>query len=145
MHPWISNIVPAQMTTEDMRVGMKWLINQIYHPRNFGTRLLKLIQDLQFRSESAYYSSVRNSHHMAGVTMTAMRAMRKLSRMGIDEAAMVKQTMDAVQNKPESRTHVMKAIFQYLQTRHLCEDSGIWNPSLADQPTPQLQQFGKAA
>lgn len=145
MHPWISNIIPARMTSDELRAGMKWLINQIYHPRNFGQRLLKMIQDLQFRPSAAYYYSTGNSHRMATMAVTAMRAMMKLSRMGSDEAAMMKQTMQAVEKKPESRTHVMTAIFQYLQTRHLCEDSGIWDPSQADQPKPRLEKFGKAA
>src|SRR5262249_57602937 len=39
-----TNIVPKQMTVDELRHGTRWLLNRLYHPAHFAERVLGLYE-----------------------------------------------------------------------------------------------------
>ncbi|MCA9050888.1 MAG: radical SAM protein, partial [Planctomycetaceae bacterium] len=136
VHPWISNIIPAQMTVEELQTGIQWLMNSLYHPKHFEHRVLTGIREFEVRHSARYLYTQNRSRNIRRSGTDMALGLTKFSRKGRDEASMVSNILKAAAKKPETRPHVMESLFRYMQIRHMCEDCGIWEPSLALQPSP---------
>ena len=77
----LTNIRPAQMTADDLYVGTKWLINKLFDPDNFYTRLLamsRLLAPPPWRKREAgarYQHPSRRREHRAGRQEDLYRAL----------------------------------------------------------------------
>ena len=64
--PWNSNIAPMNMSSDELRDGLRWLSNALYAPAAFGERMLRFID--RFGRER------RGGQHATALDLAAMRA-----------------------------------------------------------------------
>jgi hypothetical protein len=130
--PWDTNILPTQMSREQLFAGLKWLCNELYRPTNFGQRVLQMIERMgpqhgPFRKENVAFEA----RSRRPVEMQALAMLKKLIRRGAEERKMWKSVWEAMQERPESEPMVMEALFRYAQVRCLYETGHIWEPHVA--------------
>jgi radical SAM superfamily enzyme YgiQ (UPF0313 family) len=130
--PWDTNILPTQMSREQLFAGLKWLCNELYTPTNFGQRVLQLIESMgpqrgPFRRENGSLGA----RQRRPVEIQALAMLKKLIRLGPAERKMWKVIWEAMQEKPESEPLVMEALLRYAQVRCLYETGQIWEPHVA--------------
>ena len=41
-----TNVVPKQMTHDELLAGVKWLCNKLYEPRAYWTRVLRMVEQM---------------------------------------------------------------------------------------------------
>ena len=130
--PWDTNILPTQMSREQLFAGLKWLCNELYSPANFGQRVLQMIDCMgpqrgPFKKENTALAA----RQRRPVEIQALAMLKKLIRRGPEERKMWKVVWEGMQEKPESETMVMEALFRYAQVRCLYETGHIWEPHVA--------------
>ena len=134
IHPWMTNIIPQQMSQEDFLSGMRWLGNQLYHPAAFGERMLHFIERCQPYSGSPLRKSTRE------IGLEMLEVFQSVADLGDEESEMFFNVIKASRKKPEMQVLIMHMIFQYRQIRHMYEQGQFWEPHLAQQPQPIFQQ-----
>ena len=133
-NPWMTNIIPQQMSQEELLMGMRWLGNQLYHPAAFGKRILQFIE----RSQPLPDLQLRTTRRKVEVEM--MSVIQNVSRLGAEESKMFVDVIKASMQKPELQRIIMHMMFQYRQIRYMYEQGQFWEPLLAQQPQPIFQQ-----
>lgn len=136
--PWATNIVPKQMSAEDLLAGMRWLASRLYEPRAFGERLLGFVDRLGPQRNGGY--SIRGlTHHVPrAVNRSAVRVALGVAGMGRGEARMAARVLAALARKPAAAGFVLAALYRYRQIRHMYEVGSVFEPRLAELPAPEL-------
>ncbi len=130
--PWHSNIVPAQMTREQLVEGLHWLCNSLYTPENFGQRMLQMIDKLgpqlgPFATERRGVNVKRRE-----IDTEVLNLMRRFVRQGKAERKMYLMLAEAMAEKPGTEPAFAKMLFRYAQVRCLYEVGSFWEPHVAD-------------
>ena len=133
-NPWMTNIIPQQMSQEELLMGMRWLGNQLYHPAAFGKRILQFIE----RCQPLPDLQLRTTRRKVEVEM--MSVIQNVSRLGPEENQMFVDVIKASMQKPALQRIIMHMIFQYRQIRYMYQQGQFWEPHLAQQPQPIFQQ-----
>lgn len=135
--PWTTNIVPAQMSREELLLGLRWLCNKLYDADAFGDRLMRQI-DLLPPVDGAVpaESASAPSHAAARPVADTMSLIRQLPRLGVAEARMWSRVRRRLRERPDAAPHVLPAVLQYVQIRHMYDVSGLWDPALARLDAP---------
>ncbi|MEE8137968.1 MAG: radical SAM protein [Thermoanaerobaculia bacterium] len=138
--PWDTNLLPCQMSSEELVEGLRWLCNQLYRPENFAQRMLQMIESLgpqlgPFRPERGL-ASARNSRT---VEKEAVSLLRKFIRRGPEERKMWADVFKAMAKKPGSEAAVMLSIFRYAQVRCLYDVGHFWEPRPAEASPFQVR------
>lgn len=136
--PWATNIVPKQMSQQQLLDGMRWLGTRLYHPQAFGDRMLRFIDRLGAQRNRGY--SIRGlTHHVPReVNRTAVKVALGVARMGREEALMTARVLAALARKPSAAGFVLAALYRYRQIRHMYDVGGIWERRLADAAAPDV-------
>ncbi len=134
VHPWMTNIIPQQMSQEELLSGMRWLGNQLYAPAAFGQRILHFIERCQPHSGSPLRTSKRKND------LDMLKVFYDVSNLGPAESKMFLDIIKASAQKPALQRIIMHMIFQYRQIRHMYEQGQFWEPHLAQQPQPIFEQ-----
>jgi hypothetical protein len=140
--PWTTNIVPAQMSRADLLGGLRWLCNRLYDPAAFGERLLHQLDLLGMvpadEAIDADAAAVRTgtAGDAARPVADSLALLRMLPQLGPAEAEMWARIRGRLRTRPELLEHVLLEVFHYLQLRYMYEQSGMWDPSLADAASP---------
>jgi hypothetical protein len=133
--PWDTNIVPMQMTREELLRGVKWLANRLYAPAAFGHRVELFIE--QFDGATGGSSAVMTPpQRWRSIDIAGIRLVGKLSRLGPAEAEMLACVSARVARNPTAGPFVTYMLAQYMQVRHMYDLGGLWNPQLASLPRP---------
>jgi radical SAM superfamily enzyme YgiQ (UPF0313 family) len=129
--PWETNIIPSQMTREEMLEGLRWLCNTLYSIDNFEKRTLRMIEVMgpQRGPFEAGYARQKDPRQ---VEREAIALLNKFVRQGKRERRMAANVFEAMAEKPGSEPAVMLALFRYAQVRHLYEKGNFWEPRLSD-------------
>ncbi len=130
--PWDTNVIPNQMSREQLFDGLKWLGNQLYSPENFTQRVLNMIEALGPRRGALAGKAGAVRRQMRPVDAEAVAVVMRMVQRGDEEKAMWNTVRAAVRNKPESEEPVMRALFQYAQIRCLYEAGQFWEPRLGE-------------
>ena len=131
--PWMTNIIPQQMSQEELLSGIRWLANQLYHPATFGERMLHFIERCQPYSGQ----KIRKSTQEIGLEL--LEVFQNVADLGPEERKMFFTVIKASREKPALQTLIIHMIFQYRQIRHMYEQGQFWEPHLAQQPQPIFQ------
>ncbi|HVV81886.1 MAG TPA: radical SAM protein [Kofleriaceae bacterium] len=131
--PWSSNIVPKQMTAEQLDRGLRSLCGALYAPAAFGERVLRFIDRFPARPPIARADATPARAIDAAVVEVAMG----VRRLGPEEQRMWYRVWAAVARRPETAPTVTGMLFHYAQIRHLYARGTYWEPQLA---TELLQQ-----
>jgi radical SAM superfamily enzyme YgiQ (UPF0313 family) len=124
--PWASNIVPERMSQAEMRSGLRWLCNALYHPDRFAERMLAMIDrlaphPLDLRAAAA------NGLRPAGAETVLL--IKRIADLGKAEAAMLRTVLRAMRGRPHTSGSIMTALFRYAQIRHLYKQGDCWEPA----------------
>jgi radical SAM superfamily enzyme YgiQ (UPF0313 family) len=109
---WTTNVIPLQITRDELFSGIKELGNRLYHPEAFGRRMLWFIDTIKEQKPS---EKVINRP----ITADAAVVVRNIPRLGKEEEKMFSKVMAASSQKPFSNKYVMGMLFRYMQVRHM--------------------------
>ena len=129
--PWTTNIVPRQMTREQLLEGMRWLCNKLYDPAAFGTRLMESIDLLGTAyapPASADPPAWQRSVEQDGIALVA-----QIGELGPAEAKMLTEVAAHVFARPQTIAYAGSILAQYQQARYMFEKADFWDPSLVSR------------
>jgi Domain of unknown function (DUF4070) len=128
--PWETNIIPRQMTREQLVSGMQWLCNSLYHPAAFGERVLKFINNFGERRDPV--STEPNSHFSSGRLVEAelLSLIGKVASLGPEEEKMWINIIRASAKKSSVKEFVVRILSQYLQIRYMYDKGSFWHSDL---------------
>lgn len=119
-----TNIVPMQMTIDQLRTGHIWLLNQIFDPINWLDRLRRF----------AALAPAGNAH-ASGQKFGLFHIMlaKRLAEKGGRERLALKGLEDLAGARPDLVADLRFAMIFYCQARYMLESAGIWKPAEMDQ------------
>lgn len=132
--PWATNVVPERMTRDELFLGLRWLVNNLYHPKAFAHRAIAFMEALPRPAGHGQPSPARIPDRPIYQDYKAL--IESLPHAGKDEAAMVKELNAAVQRLPHAASYVPSFLLRYCQMRLLFQQGGIWEPRIAGTPCP---------
>ena len=127
--PWDTNILPTQMTREQLLEGLNWLCNRLYSPESFGQRMVQMIE--RMGPQRGPFSRERGfvpTRSPRRVNAEALILLKKFIRQGPGERRMWSTVSDAIAAKPETGPAAMAAMFRYAQVRCLYDVGRFWEP-----------------
>lgn len=95
-----TNILPAQMTREELYVGTRWLISRLFHPRAFLHRIdhaCRVLEPNPLFERARFY----NPPARALSSRLFLRMMRDLAREDAEIANALKQVSDRMRERPD--------------------------------------------
>ena len=138
--PWHSNIVPKQMTREEVVQGVKWLCNSLYRPDAFEERVAKVIATFGRRREQKRPESSEQDVDMRAVYADSATLIRSIARLGPAEKAMLGNVVKMFPQNPAAAPYIMGNLYQYAQARFMYEFGQFWDPMLGAASAPVLPQ-----
>ena len=124
-----TNFVLAQMSSEELEIGFKWLVNKLYEPKAFEHRLLRFIDKLE--PVPGVDTSV--SDLQPRVDALVLAGIREL---GSSEAAIIDKVCSRIEDNPRASHVTMEFLRIYQQLRFMYKQGGIWNPDFAKAELP---------
>ena len=124
--PWSTNIVPHQLTSEQLSRGIKWLCNSLYQPSAFGDRMLHFIDKLGRRLDPRHSEGMRQTRNLRTIESESIDLLANLFRLGPGEQLMWTSIRKGMSRKPESAEFVIPMLVQYLQIRYMYERGQFW-------------------
>jgi radical SAM superfamily enzyme YgiQ (UPF0313 family) len=131
--PWDTNILPVRMSREELLEGLRWLSNRLYHPADFGRRIVRMIESLGPQRGPFRPGGPKPTETPRAIEKEAMNVVRRLVADGAEERAMWSSIWRATQARPEAGMLVMMSLFRYAQVRCLYDTGQFWEPRVADQ------------
>jgi radical SAM superfamily enzyme YgiQ (UPF0313 family) len=138
MLPWTTNIIPKQMTYGELVAGVRWLCNKLYRPQAFEHRVARFIDQYQPAATRPNAGS-QQPPPAREIDRQRIELARHVPRLGPAEAAMAERLQRRLARKPSAMPLVLLAFAYYMQTRHMYQQSGLWDPALADQARPRFE------
>jgi radical SAM family protein/uncharacterized protein DUF4070 len=128
--PWQTNIIPKLMTREQLFEGAKWLCNSLYRPEAFEHRVMRMIETFGQRLQGRPADHEQQPSVLRGVHSDSAALVHRMSKLGTAESKMFSNIVKMFPQNPLAIPHVMGALFQYYQVRHMYEVGQIWDPML---------------
>lgn len=136
--PWTTNLIPKQMSREELAAGVRWLANRLYRPAAFEYRVARFI-DLFEPPPPRRNSHLRHPGPGRPVDAHRLEISRRVTRLGPAEAAMAARLEQRLLRKPAAMPLVLLALGYYMQIRHIYQTTGLWNPALGMQQQPAFE------
>ncbi|MGF1505360.1 MAG: radical SAM protein [Anaerolineae bacterium] len=130
--PWKTNVIPAQMTQEELYEGIKWLGNNLYDPEAFEHRMMNFIEGYGTALRCNPADRIQGRRVLREVEMSLSKLLRQFVRMGPKERKLWGRVGKATANRPALSPLVMGAMIQYMQLRHMYSLESSWEPLLVD-------------
>lgn len=110
-----TNIIPKQMTREQLLEGVDWLAHQLYHPKCFEERLLNLTRKIgRPRNPVA-----EQSEFIINNLRESVKQLRfYYRRLGTEEEEMLLSILKKVNNRSEIIVYVLSSLMAYVQIRY---------------------------
>jgi hypothetical protein len=124
-----TNFVLAQMSSEELELGFKWLVNRLYEPKAFEHRLLNFIDKLE------PVPGVDNSASDLQRRVDAL-ILAGIRELGSVEAAMIEKVCARIENNPRVSHVTMEWLRLYQQVRFMYKQGRIWDPDFAKAAPP---------
>lgn len=124
-----TNFVLAQMSSEELEIGFKWLVNKLYEPKAFEHRLLRLIDELE--PVPGVDTSVSDLQRRVDALVLA-----GIRELGSSEAAMIDKVCSRIDDNPRASHVTMEFLRLYQQLRFMYQHGGIWDPGVAKAELP---------
>jgi hypothetical protein len=129
-----TNIIPYQMTNQQLEEGIKWLCNKIYHPVAFGERVIRFIDNFKAREMQKLH---KQTTPFRTVEAEAMAIVASLPQYGLEESRMWSRICIQLIKTPAATPFVMSMLLQYMQIRLMYERGHFWEPQLAMEAAPK--------
>ena len=123
--PWSTNILPKQMTRDQLLEGLSWLCNSLYHPEAFAERISDFIDRFGSQQPTARTSA---GWVQAGARSVDADAMSLISRVLNDptHSRLFGLVNEKARKNPLAASVVPSFFLQYAQIRYMYEVGGIW-------------------
>lgn len=128
-HPWNTNMTPRMMSRAQLTEGIRWLANELYHPANFGARIVKYIDRLKFQDPAIAKQHKRNS--MRSVDRDTLSLISDIPKLDGESAKMWKQVTALLPKNPGATVPIMEALIRYQQLRYMYETGHFWDTPMA--------------
>jgi len=125
-----TNFVLAQMSSEELELGFKWLANKLYEPKAFEHRLLRFLDKMEPVPDGVDDSASNLQPCVDSLTLAGIR------ELGTSEAAMIDKVYSRIEDNPRVSHVAMEWLRYYHQLRFMYKQSGIWNPDFAKAELP---------
>jgi radical SAM superfamily enzyme YgiQ (UPF0313 family) len=137
--PWSTNIIPRQMTREQLFEGIRWLCNSLYHPAAFADRVSSFIDRLGKRvgPDKKNYTGLSSS-----IGVDAVRVIAKLLSSDRPEDKILSSVIAKASTKPEAKAYLKMALIQYAQIRYMYEQGSFWDYHMASETPPTFVAGG---
>ncbi len=126
-HPWNSNIIPKLMSRDELTDGIRWLANKLYHPANFGERIIGYIEKLQFPTENSGRGLAKRES-IRSVDKDTLALIADIPRLDAESQKMWSRVIAALPKNPGATVPVMEAMIRYQQLRYMYEQGSFWDP-----------------
>lgn len=127
--PWNSNIVPRNMTSDELSRGLNRLCNALYAPSAFGERMLRFIETFGRSCSEAPGESIE-AGSLRSIDEHAVHLALSVRRMGVEESRMWSSVWTAALRRPRTASYVLRMLFQYAQVRHMFQQGNYWDPHI---------------
>ena len=139
--PFNTNIIPKQMTREQLLGGVRWLANKLYAPEAFGERLSNFIDRIGDPIDPAAKAGKLADRPLRSVDIDSIEVVSKLSQLGSKEAKMVSRVVAKALRKPHVKPQVLNILYQYVQIRYMYSAVGYWDENLQKDSSPSPFQY----
>lgn len=134
--PWSTNILPQQMTREQLLSGIQWLCNKLYHPAAFAERVSNFIDNLKPCADAQAIPTSHTDVPARPIDSDIMQMIENLAALGQDEAKMLSNLLAKAESKPEMIPFVIGPLLQYAQIRYMYEQGSFWDYRMAYSAAP---------
>jgi radical SAM superfamily enzyme YgiQ (UPF0313 family) len=134
--PWSTNIIPHQMTRDQLLEGIRWLYNNLYHPAVLTERVTSFASKFKRKEPSKIHARYQTRAAIRPVERDLLSLIAKLASLGPDEAKMISDITDLTKKRNDLSQCLMSVIRQYVQIRYMSEKGGFWNPQLRNSSYP---------
>jgi hypothetical protein len=135
--PWSTNIIPLQMTNDQLQSGLKWLCNRLYSPDAFGKRILRLAKVMSRRRAQRRAARRGGNGSLRRVERDCLGLLRKLPFRGLREAMLAAKLTGLALRRPAMIRSLLFLMLFYMQVRHLFDRGQYWDPALAKLEEPE--------
>jgi radical SAM superfamily enzyme YgiQ (UPF0313 family) len=130
--PMDTNIIPKQMSREELLRGVKWLGNQLYRPAAFLHRLKLFASSCGVSRRNP--PAPRKRHAIRhSVYQDAMKLVKYLRSLGPEEDQMIRDIFQSLSPGPDANSGVMESLIGYAQVRHVYSQGRFWDDRLPDR------------
>jgi hypothetical protein len=119
-----SNIQPKLMTVAQRNAGIRWLMNRIYSPAAYGSRVQAFVDASKTRR------AARRASILTGIQG---QMAQRLARGGAAERALVERLEGLAMLRPDLHGPLSYMLVFYCQVRFIMESSGQWDPGLGQR------------
>lgn len=136
----ITNIIPAQMSKQELYVGTKWLISRLYSPDAFLARLTDIAgvlgpNPLLSRGTGRAY----NPPGRARANRLFARMLRALARRDRDVARAISRAGELMRARPEIRDGLSDVLTTWLLSLYVHIEKGVYDPAWAALDAPPFE------
>jgi hypothetical protein len=113
------------MSRADLREGIRWLSNKLYHPDRFGERVLGYLDRL--RCDDRGVGAFHHRREMRSVDRDTLALIAGIPKLDAPSARMWERVMARLPEKPGAAVPLMEAMVRYAQLRFMYEAAGFWD------------------
>ncbi len=106
------------MTRDELRVGLRWLVNEIFGPEQWFDRLEKFVE---VSPENL------NRRRLNIFSVVEARVAAELGRRGDAEKKLLSRLEALVKRRPDLISQIGYAVIVYCQTRLVLDTFGLWD------------------
>jgi len=133
----ITNIIPAQMSGDELRIGARWLISKLLSPANFANRIERMSALLAPPPWIRRGNGRRYWHPSRRLTATRYaNVLRDLARKDPEIMQLLKRVRTLIALRPEIADALNDAVFQYVLTLRSYELAGVYDREWARLAAP---------
>jgi hypothetical protein len=124
-----TNIVPKNMTYDQLVAGTRWLLHAVYEPAAFLHRIetmVALVPRPNMRSQRRE------------PTRSERKLYTQLASRGPEERKMIRRVWSLAMSRGDLRRELLYCLMIYCQIRHMLEAQDIWRPELVGAARPQF-------
>ncbi len=137
-----TNIVPRQMTREQLVQGVYRLCQKLYEADAFGERVLRFIDRLAIPPNAGTALPNGSAQNLRQVEKDSLNLLSSMASLGPREAAMQSKIVAKVAQKPEVKTHILAIMVQYIQIRTMMDRGQLWEPHISEGASAPTSPFG---
>ncbi|MEQ8652246.1 MAG: radical SAM protein [Kiloniellales bacterium] len=132
----VSNIIPSQMTREELFIGARWLVSKLFHPESFLERFRNISEILGQSPWDRADASAPRRQPRQKVSELYSNIFRWEMRENRDYAAIVKPAMKIIKANPEIRDGLTELFANFTMAVHTRRRQGIYDAEWAKMDAP---------
>jgi hypothetical protein len=123
---WTTNIIPKQMSREQLLEGVKRLCNQLYEPSAFLARLKRMAEILGKKTGLPQLADPAGREGPRPVELECIQLVEQLALLGPAEARLVSGVLKLVKRQPQLAEVLPWYLILYTQFRHAYDRGHVW-------------------